>query len=1042
MKVLQFNNSLRIVIMLCLFCFPFLIYGQGVVITEEAGATIPDASSILDVRSTDKGMLVPRLTTAQRQAIVSPANGLLVYDTDKNSFYYYDATRVGWVGVVNYDPQPAEDEPLFVVRNSEDKIVFAVYEKGVRMYVEDDAKEPKGNKSGFAIGGLTGFKDNETEYFRVTPDSVRIFLREPKEKGNKGGFAIGGLTGFKADTVALMFVAPDSTRFYIDTEAATGGGKGNKGGFAIGGLTGFKNLPEEYLRVTRDSTRVYFSTEIQPDKGNKSGFAIGGLTGFKGEELPSFFNVSADTTGVIDPSEARILWYPSKNAFMTGQVLIEKPDSIGKNSFSSGFESKAIGNWSQALGYEAIARGDYSTAIGKNAIANGESSFAFGDNSIAGEKGDVANNSFAFGEGAMAIGQGSYAFGSLGRDTTNFNSTLVKTLAEGEFSFAIGLGAEALGHISMAMGNSTIAQGKNSLALGAYSQATGGYSTVWGRENIASGTISTSFGYKTLASAWTSTAFGQETQATGMWATAFGYQTKASANYATAFGKESEASGEYSTAFGNYTKASGNSALAFGASVQATGSFAAAAIGYLSVASGNNSLSMGYDNLASNEGAVAIGRQNIASGIRASALGYFSQATGSYSTAIGQNLEALSGYEVVVGRYNTLYTPASSTGWNASDRLFVVGNGTGTTTRSNAMIIFKNGNVGFTEKVSAGTTTSFPTNLTAYGSMQNPSIPNTSSTGVFRVATGSSQGIDFGKMGTGSFAAWMQVGYSGYTDPLSIQPLGGNVGIGTNNPISLFHIAGAETATDGETGIFMDIQNTVGTTTGRLLGVRFNHSTGVPKAAIFYRRNLTNGRGDMVFAINNVDDATTKVNYTDAAMVITRTKNVGIGTNAPGRILHVKQNAIHRAIRMEHQTTADYWEVGVADASKAFRFDYNGTNKAYIAIADGTYYTASDLRLKKDIEPLENSLQKVLKLKPSKFFFKDSESSTKSIGFISQDVEKLFPELVSISEEGYKFLSYNEFSVIAIKAIQEQQEYIQQLEDRLERLERLMLEKK
>jgi hypothetical protein len=357
------------------------------------------------------------------------------------------------------------------------------------------------------------------------------------------------------------------------------------------------------------------------------------------------------------------------------------------------------------------------------------------------------------------------------------------------------------------------------------------------------------------------------------------------------------------------------------------------------------------------------------------------------------------------------------------------------------MIIFKSGNTGFTQKVSAGTTTSFPTNLTAYGSMQNPSIPNTTSTGVFRVATGNSQGIDFGKMGTGSFAAWMQVGYGGYADPLAIQPLGGNVGIGTNNPISLLHITGSETATDGEAGVFMDIQNTAGSTTGRLLGVRFNHYTGVPKAAIFYRRNLSNGRGDMVFAISNVDDATTIVNYTDAAMVITRTKNVGIGTNIPARTLHVKQNVIHRAIRMEHQTTTDYWEVGVADESKAFRFDYNGTNKAYIAIADGTYYTASDLRLKQGIEPLENSLHKVMKLKPSKFYFKDSESSKKSIGFISQDVEQLFPELVSISEEGYKYLSYDEFSVIAIKAIQEQQEYIHQLEERLERLERLILEK-
>ena len=46
------------------------------------GTTTPDASSMLDVTSTSKGMLVPRMTTAQRTAIAAPTNGLLVYDTN------------------------------------------------------------------------------------------------------------------------------------------------------------------------------------------------------------------------------------------------------------------------------------------------------------------------------------------------------------------------------------------------------------------------------------------------------------------------------------------------------------------------------------------------------------------------------------------------------------------------------------------------------------------------------------------------------------------------------------------------------------------------------------------------------------------------------------------------------------------------------------------------------------------------------------------------------------------------------------------------
>ena len=53
------------------------------------GTPNPDASSILDLTSNNKGLLVPRVTRLQRLAIASPANGLLVYDTDSSCFYYY-----------------------------------------------------------------------------------------------------------------------------------------------------------------------------------------------------------------------------------------------------------------------------------------------------------------------------------------------------------------------------------------------------------------------------------------------------------------------------------------------------------------------------------------------------------------------------------------------------------------------------------------------------------------------------------------------------------------------------------------------------------------------------------------------------------------------------------------------------------------------------------------------------------------------------------------------------------------------------------------
>lgn len=54
--------------------------------------TTPHSSAALHIESADKGILIPRLTTAQRTAIVSPAKGLLVFDNDTNSFWYYNGT--------------------------------------------------------------------------------------------------------------------------------------------------------------------------------------------------------------------------------------------------------------------------------------------------------------------------------------------------------------------------------------------------------------------------------------------------------------------------------------------------------------------------------------------------------------------------------------------------------------------------------------------------------------------------------------------------------------------------------------------------------------------------------------------------------------------------------------------------------------------------------------------------------------------------------------------------------------------------------------
>jgi hypothetical protein len=88
-------KNLRIAFMLiaAICAAPFMILGQVSVNTD---GTSPHASAMLDVKSTTKGLLIPRMSTAQRTTLGAIATaGLMVYDTDLNKFYYHNGS--GWL---------------------------------------------------------------------------------------------------------------------------------------------------------------------------------------------------------------------------------------------------------------------------------------------------------------------------------------------------------------------------------------------------------------------------------------------------------------------------------------------------------------------------------------------------------------------------------------------------------------------------------------------------------------------------------------------------------------------------------------------------------------------------------------------------------------------------------------------------------------------------------------------------------------------------------------------------------------------------------
>ena len=89
------KTNLLLTSLTALMLSPVLTFGQNNV---GIGTNTPDPSAVVDMTATDKGMLVPRVTTVQRTGITAPAEGLLVYDTDFECFFYYKLST-GWVNL-------------------------------------------------------------------------------------------------------------------------------------------------------------------------------------------------------------------------------------------------------------------------------------------------------------------------------------------------------------------------------------------------------------------------------------------------------------------------------------------------------------------------------------------------------------------------------------------------------------------------------------------------------------------------------------------------------------------------------------------------------------------------------------------------------------------------------------------------------------------------------------------------------------------------------------------------------------------------------
>ena len=152
------------------------------------GSTNPDASSMLDIQSTAKGVLIPRMTTAQREAISVPATGLLVFDNTTQSFWFYTGA---WQELVNGSSGGDEiidadaDTKVEVEKTADlDEINFTT-SSAERMKIDANGvifmgDSINGNYTKVTTDGSLSYEGNATRW-----DDLRVPVTSLKDKGIK-----------------------------------------------------------------------------------------------------------------------------------------------------------------------------------------------------------------------------------------------------------------------------------------------------------------------------------------------------------------------------------------------------------------------------------------------------------------------------------------------------------------------------------------------------------------------------------------------------------------------------------------------------------------------------------------------------------------------------------------------------------------------------------------------------------------------------------------------------------------------------------------
>jgi len=279
----------------------------------------------------------------------------------------------------------------------------------------------------------------------------------------------------------------------------------------------------------------------------------------------------------------------------------------------------------------------------------------------------------------------------------------------------------------------------------------------------------------------------------------------------------------------------------------------------------------------------------------------------------------------------------------------------------------------------------------------------------------------------------------------------GNVGIGTTNPDEELHVTGGAATSPG---IVVEEISTAGDPhyDWRINGI---------DVAIAYVDNSENDAWKLqvgsTMAINVESGGNVGIGTTGPDAKLDVAGGINVGNNdrvqlwecaAGGGCIAIDNSAGTRVIQLRGDTGVNYinngQNFGIGDSSPAYRLEIGGGDVNTVA---GGYRDAgtcvagscaSDIRLKKNVKPVENALSKVEKLNPVTFeFINEKYGPGQQYGLIAQEVEKILPELVK-ENNGYKSVSYGlEIEMLLLKSIKEMANEIEQLQEENKEIELL-----